>query len=266
MSLRISSLQNPRVKAVVRLRERKERDLRGLMLIEGCDELALALDCGLCPVELYLHPEGAERQEMILAERCAAIGSEVIEVSRPVLEKLAYREHPGALLAVAKTPRCRLDELTLSKEPLLLVAQSLEKPGNLGAILRSADAVGVDAVIVCDGRTDLFNPNVVRASKGTIFQVPVAATHSDELLPWLSERSIPIVAASPAGDRDFWQSNLRGALAIAVGAEREGLSDTWLEQAQSKVRIPMCGQVNSLNVAQAATLLLYESLRQRRNE
>lgn len=263
MTLRITSLQNPRIKGVARLRERRERSARGRMLIEGCDELALALACGVRLAELYFAPEGASPVEAALAERCVAAGATLIEISRPVLEKLAYREHPGALLAVAPVPPSRLADLRLPPVPLLVIAEALEKPGNLGAILRSADAAGVDAVIVCDGRTDLFNPNVVRASKGTIFQVPVAQCRAEELFPWLAARGIAVVAATPAGTHDFWRVDLRAAVAIAVGAESTGLSPAWLAQAQLQVRIPMRGRVNSLNVAQAATLLVYEALRQR---
>lgn len=263
MPQRIVSLQNQRIKAVVRLRERRERDASGRMLIEGCDELALALDSGLSPLELYFDPGAARADEQLVVSRCAGLGTELFEVTPQVLEKLAYREHPGALLAVAASPPCALADLQLPAIPLLLLAEALEKPGNLGAILRSADAVGVDAVIICDGRTDLFNPNVVRASKGTIFRVPVAQCRAHELLPWLQERGIRVVAATPAGVTDHWGADLRGALAIAVGTEREGLSPFWLERATAQVRIPMRGQVNSLNVAQAATVLLYEALRQR---
>jgi len=143
------------------------------------------------------------------------------------------------------------------------VAESVEKPGNLGAILRSADAAGADAVIVCDSATDLYNPNVVRASKGVLFQLPVVAASTAETFAWLAERGIRIVAATPAAKDSFWQTNLSGGVAIAVGTEKEGLSQMWLERAEVKVAIPMCGRANSLNVAQAATLLLYEALRQR---
>lgn len=263
MTLRISSPQNPRIKAVARLRERRERDNSGRMLVEGHDELALALDCGLRPEELYYAPDSASSAELALVARCGDLGAALVEVTRAVLEKLAYREHPGALLAVAAVPSCRLDDLLLPQQPLLVVAEALEKPGNLGAILRSADAAGADGVIVCDGRTDLFNPNVVRASKGTIFRVPVAQCTAGELFPWLAERGIRIVAATPSATADFWATDLRGALAFAVGSEREGLSVDWLRRAEVQVRIPMHGQVNSLNVAQATTLLLYEALRQR---
>lgn len=263
MTLRISSLQNPRIKAVARLRERRERDSSGRMLIEGSDELALALDCGLRPEELYYAPDVANAIELDLVARCAELGTALVEVTRAVLEKLAYREHPGALLAVAAVPNCRLSDLHLPPQPLLVIAEALEKPGNLGAILRSADAAGADAVIVCDGRTDLFNPNVVRASKGTIFRVPVAQGTAGELFPWLAERGIRVAAATPSATADFWATDLSGALALAVGTEREGLSAAWLQRAEMQVRIPMRGQVNSLNVAQATTLLLYEALRQR---
>jgi TrmH family RNA methyltransferase len=264
MTLRITSLQNPKVKAAVRLRERKGREEAGLMLVEGYAELSLACRAGLTPVELFFCPELARPGELPLLEALRGAGTAVVEVTPAVMEKLAYRQHPGAWLAVAALPRRGLADLDLPPAPLLVVAEAVEKPGNLGAILRSADAAGVDALIVCDRRTDLWNPNVVRASKGTVFQVPVAEADSGEALAWLRARGIRIAAATPAATASMWEADLCGAVAIAVGAEKEGLSPVWLEAADLRVAIPMRGRADSLNVAQAATLLVYEALRQRR--
>lgn len=263
MTVCISSLQNPKVKAAVRLRERKGREETGLMLVEGYHELSLARACGLSPGELFFCPELVRPDELPLREALEGAGTEVLEVTSSVMRKLAYREHPDAWLAVAPMPRRQLADLVLPPAPLLVVAEAVEKPGNLGAILRSADAAGVDAVIVCDRRTDVFNPNVVRASKGTVFQVPVVEADSQATLAWLRERAIRIVAATPAAATAHWDADLGGGVAIAVGTEKEGLSAAWMQQADVAVAIPMRGRANSLNVAQALTLLVFEAVRQR---
>jgi TrmH family RNA methyltransferase len=235
------------------------------MLVEGYHELRLARECGVTPRELFYCPELVRPEEVGLLAEMRAVGAMVVEVTAAVMRKLAYRENPDAWLATAPAPRRTLGELELPENPLLVVVEGVEKPGNLGAILRSADAAGVDAVLVCDGRTDLANPNVVRASKGTIFQVPVVEAGSREALAWLRDRRVPVLAATPAAERDHWDADLSRGVAIAVGAEKEGLSRIWLDGADLRVTIPMLGRVNSLNVAQALTLLVYEALRQRRS-
>ncbi|MBE0597712.1 MAG: RNA methyltransferase [Desulfuromonadales bacterium] len=263
MPIAISSVQNPRVKAAVRLRERRGREEAGLLLIEGYEEVALAWECGVRPQELFFSPQLARPQEGELLAAMRQAGVFVLEVTPAVMEKLAYRQSPDGWLAVAPVPRRTLADLHLGPAPLLVVVEGVEKPGNLGAILRSADAAGVEAVIVCDPRTDLFNPNVVRASKGTVFQVPVVQAGSPETLDWLRRQGVRTVAATPAATQLHWQADLRGGIALAVGTEKEGLSGQWLERADLAVKIPMHGRVNSLNVAQALTVLVYEALRQR---
>jgi len=187
----------------------------------------------------------------------------LIEVSPAVFEKIAYRENPDGWLAVIPALRRRLDDLSPGANSLLVVAEAIEKPGNLGAILRSADAAGATGLIICDPTTDLANPNVVRSSRGTLFSVRVAEAGGAETIAWLRARGIKLVAATPQANLVYTEADLRGPAAIAVGAEDEGLSRAWLEQADIAVRIPMLGRVNSLNVATAATLLLYEAVRQR---
>jgi len=261
----ITSIHNPRVKHVLALRERRERERAGQMLVEGYDELALALACSARPVELYHCPAlMRDPAQARLLTRAQEAGAELIEVSERVFEKIAYRDGPDGWLAVFPWRRRGLADLTLSARPLLLVAEAVEKPGNLGAMLRTADAAGVDALISCDPNTDLGNPNVVRSSKGALFSVPVAEAGSDETIAWLRQRGIAIVAAAPGADQDFDQIDLSGPIAIAVGAEKPGLSRRWLAQADMQARIPMVGRVNSLNVATSAALLVYEALRQRR--
>lgn len=263
MSLKLSSVQNPKVKDAVRLRERRERERSGLMLVEGYHELALAWSAGMIPHQVFYCPEYARAEELSLLDELRARRIVVTEVTTAVMGKLAYREHPDAWLAVAAIPKRSLDELVLSPKPLLIVAESIEKPGNLGAIFRSADAAGAEAVIVCDRTTDVFNPNVVRASKGAIFRVPVVETTSAAALEYCRAHGIWVAAATPAGEVDYWDTDLRQGVAIAVGTEKEGLSPLWMEGADARVTIPMCGSVNSLNVAQALTLILFEARRQR---
>ena len=177
---------------------------------------------------------------------------------------MAYRDRPEGLLALAPQVRRTLADLRVPAQPLLLVAEAIEKPGNLGTILRSADAAGVHAVIVCDRCTDVNNPNVVRASLGALFSVPVAEAGSPETLAWLRARGIQVLAATPHADREYTDADLVRGVAIVVGAEQYGLSSLWRQQADVQVKIPMLGQSDSLNVAAATTILLYEAVRQRR--
>jgi TrmH family RNA methyltransferase len=262
MPAAITSPQNPRVKQVVRLRDRRHRDEEGLLLVEGAPELALALAGGAHPQTVYYCPALASDTAGLLA-RAAQAGAEAIEVSALIFEKMAYRENPDGILAVLAMIRGTLDNLPTRERPLYIVAEAVEKPGNLGALLRSADAAGASGVIVCDPATDLSNPNVVRSSRGTLFTVPVAEATTAETILWLRRHNVAIIAATPLASLIYTQADLRGPIAIAVGTEDQGLTPAWLNQADIQVRIPMQGQVNSLNVATAATLLLYEALRQR---
>lgn len=260
----ITSLQNPKIKGVVALRGRRDRDRTGLTPVEGYDELTVALSSGALPTQLFycpllLRPErGAD-----LIAHLERAGVETIEVSERVFERMAYRADPDGLLATFRLPPRGLAELRPGLNPLLVVAESVEKPGNLGAILRTADAAGVDAVISSAPLTDWGNPNVVRSSKGALFTVQIADAPNAETIAWLKERRIAIVAATPQADAAYTEVDLRGPVAIAVGTERHGLSAGWLEEADVLVRIPMVGRVNSLNVSIATALLVYEAVRQR---
>jgi TrmH family RNA methyltransferase len=263
-ALSISSLSNPRVKTAVRLRQRSHRDELGLMLIEGYREIKRALDNRHFPVELFVCRELFQGEnEDALIQRCRDAKAEILECTPPVFTKMTYRERPEGLLAVAPQVKRSLDSLKLPSPALLVVAESIEKPGNLGTILRSSDAAGVHAVIVCDRCTDINNPNVVRASIGTLFSLPVVETTSAEALAWLAKHQVQIVAATPHAEKVYTQADFRKSTALVLGTEQYGLSPKWLEQASEKVRIPMLGQSDSLNVASAATILLYEAVRQR---
>ncbi len=256
--MEITSLQNPRVKYFVKLREdKKQRRHDGLMLVEGFDEIMLAISAGYKPQTLLTAPELATRQIDFSA-------AENITVNRAVFEKISYRDNPDGWLAVFLTPKISLEELTLSSPPFIIVAESIEKPGNLGAILRTADAAHVDALIVSNPRADIYNPNVVRASRGTLFTVPTVEASNADTLSFLRRNGIKILAATPQAVSVYTDQNLREPLAVAVGTEDEGLTDFWLNEADIQVKIPMLGKVNSLNVSIATALIVYETLRQRR--
>lgn len=260
----LTSLQNPRVKSLVKLRDRRHRDSIGSLLIEGYHEISLAFESGWPLSEIYLCPPLIREGEMEFLQKLSTTDVKIFEVSSQIMEKIAYRQNPDAWIAIAPAPSLQIENLNLPDSPLVIVVEAVEKPGNLGAILRSADAVGANAVILCDARTDLCNPNVVRASKGTLFTVPLAQAESLETRRWLRERRVRTVAATPAATLSPWDTDFKGGVAIVVGTEKEGLSREWLDEADIRVSIPMTGKVNSLNVSQAATLLMYEVLRQKR--
>lgn len=246
------------------LRRRREREQAGVTLVDGYEEISCALDTGVTIEHLYYCPElmgGADHQSAL--QKLLVAGTPATELTRAVFEKVAYREGADGWLAVVPAIKTGLAHLKLKKNPLLLVCESVEKPGNLGAMLRTADAAGADAVISLDGVTDWANPNIIRASKGAIFAMPVADTTRDEFYAWLTGQHIAIIASTPDTDMPYVKSNLTGAVALFVGSEKYGLTDFWLEHATAKVRIPMVGKVNSLNVATSGALLLYEAIRQR---
>jgi TrmH family RNA methyltransferase len=256
----ITSLQNPRVKHIVKLRDdKRQRREDSLMLVEGYDEIQLALSAGHQPQTLFSAPELASRD----IDAASIVNAEHITVNRAVFEKISYRENPDGWLAVFPLPSASLDDLKLSESPLVIVAESIEKPGNLGAILRTADAAHVDAVLICDPRVDVWNPNVVRASRGALFSVPTVECENLSALEWLKSQKIFIVAATPAAETIYSDVNLSQPSAVAVGTEDEGLTDFWLSNADLKLKIPMMGKVNSLNVSVSTALILYEAIRQR---
>ena len=264
-ALIITSPANPKVKTVVKLRQRPHRDELGLMLIEGYRELKRALDNGYRPQQLFFCEELFLKGtgEPVQIERCRELGAEIIACTAIVFEKMAYRERPEGLLAVGPQLRRTLADLVLPSHALVIVAEAIEKPGNLGTILRTADAAGVQAVIVCDRCTDLHNPNVVRASTGMLFAVPVVEADSNTTLAFLRAKGFAILAATPHTDKLHTDVDLTGNVALVVGTEQYGLSDTWMQAADLRVRIPMLGQADSLNVAAATTILLFEAVRQR---
>jgi len=275
---RITSLQNLRLKQLIKLRDRRPRDEVGLFLIEGYREVKRALEAGVKPRELYCGPDWfLGENEPALIDAAQRAGAQVFELSKQVFARVSYRDRPDGLLAVASQWKRTLADLDVArlaeaspgsptpaaKPPLLLVVEAIEKPGNLGTILRSADAAGVDAVIVCDPVTDLFNPNVVRSSTGVLFSLPVVMAESAEVRTWLRAHGIRAVATTPAAAVLYTDADLRGPLAIIMGSEQYGLSEFWLKESDLLVRIPMAGQADSLNVAMATIITLFEAVRQR---
>jgi RNA methyltransferase, TrmH family len=261
--LEITSAANPRIKQLAALRRRRARDESGVTLVEGRAEIELALAARVRPRSLYYCPELASAGGLDLASIGRELGAEVIRLSRSVFEKASYREGPDGWLAVVPAVDTSLAHLVLGPQPLILACAGLEKPGNLGAILRTADAAGVAAVIAADPVTDWGNPNVVRASKGTVFSVPVASATSAEVLAWIAAHGLQIVAATPDATVLITDTDLTGPVVIAVGAEQAGLPADWLARADVRVRIPMFGRADSLNVSTSAAIIIYEAVRQR---
>ncbi len=255
--MRITSLKNPRIKYIARLRDDpRQRKIDQLTLVEGWDEIRLAEAAGLRARTIIT-------AEKLVRRPLEGAHAETIEVTPAIFQKLSHRQNPDGWMGLFPLPVARLENLRLSSPPLLMIVAAVEKPGNLGAILRTCDAAGVDALIACDPKADLFGPNVVRASRGTLFTVASVAVKSGEALEFLRERGIRIAAAAPAGQVEYTSQDLSGPLAIAVGAEDRGLSEDWLHAADATLKIPMRGRVNSLNVSVAAALILFEAVRQR---
>jgi TrmH family RNA methyltransferase len=267
----IESPANPRIKAAARLRERRERDATGLTLVDGGREALRALEAGAIVETAFvcrplIATNAAKRVVEKVEQAFEPFGAsiDVVEVSERAFEKLAYGGRSDGVVLMVRAPRTSLGDLDLPPDPLVVVTEDVEKPGNVGAILRSADGVGASAVIAAGG-TDLFNPNVIRASVGTVFTVPVAAAPAGEVAAWLRARGLRVVATRVDADRLHVDADLSGPVAIVLGSEAEGLSDEWRAPDVEAVRLPMSGVADSLNVSVAGAVLLYEAWRQRRS-
>ena len=259
----LSSTRNPRVRAAAALRDRRARDEAGLTLIDGVRELTRAIAGGAALVEVYVDPDRMGRPGAAAIEAARAAGAEVVEVTGSVIDSLAYGDRGEGIVAVARIPDTSLDHVSLPAGALVVVVEGVEKPGNLGAVLRSADGAGADLVIAADPRTDLFNPNAIRASQGTVFSLPLAAAPSATARTWLREAGVRVVTARVDAPTAYTDADLRGAVAIVLGSEATGLTDGWSGDDVTAVRLPMLGVADSLNVSIAAAVLLYEARRQR---
>lgn len=264
-ALRIESPANARIKALVRLHTARERRKSGLFPVEGTRELERALAAGFMPQEVYCCEElfpAPETQRAVLAQAREG-GVPIYACARPAFEKASLREGPDGLLATVPTPQHSLADLDLPADAFLLALERVEKPGNLGALLRTADGAGCHAVVVGDPVCEVFNPGVIRASQGAVFRLPVVAAEGPAVLAWLRERGIALLATTPRATRLHWDCDLTGPLAIALGSEADGLSEEWLTAADIQTRLPMCGMSDSLNVSASGAIVLYEALRQR---
>lgn len=260
----ITSPHNPRVKQAARLRDHDERRKERRILIDGAREILRALAAGVKLHELFVCRElcrSAEAQRLL--EALPVAGAEVFEVSERVFARLAFGQRSEGVVAVAAVPEHRLEGIVLPENPLVAVLEGVEKPGNIGAVLRSADAAGVSALVLADPRTDLFNPNAIRASLGTIFSLPVAVATAGEVLAWLRAHRLQILAARVEGAALYTEIDYRTPAALVFGSEATGLSPLWCGDDVRAIRLPMLGTADSLNVSASAAVLFYEALRQR---
>ena len=253
----ITSKSNPKIKNVVKLQKSSERREQNRIIIEGRREIERAVACGFIVDTLFICND-------ILKESVSINANYVEEVTLEVFEKIAYREGSDGLLAVAIPKYADLKSFKPKKNPLIIVLETVEKPGNLGAIMRTADAAGVDAVIIADPRTDLYNPNAIRASIGTIFSVPLFACSSEECINWLRENNIKIYCTYLKASIDYLETDFRQGSAIVMGTEATGISDIWVDAADQNLIIPMNGIADSLNVSVTTAIVVFEAIRQRR--
>lgn len=262
--MQITSLHNPRVKAAAKLRERKGRDEQGRIIIDGLREIGLALAADVKVVELYCCPELClnDRHQRLLGDAKRG-GAELIEISPQAMEKIAFGNRVEGVVAVALPPQRALKDLQLPQDALVAVVEGVEKPGNLGAILRTADAAGVAAIIAAGSVTDLYNPNAIRASLGAIFTVPFCAAADQSALDWLRAEKFRLFAARVEAPADYRTADLRGRAAIVLGSEAAGLTPLWQAPDITPIRLPLLGRVDSLNLSATAAVLFYEALRQR---
>lgn len=260
----ITSLQNQRVKDAVKLRDRRQRIKQGRTVIDGARELSRAMAAGVELLEIFVcEPLCHTDEARAVLARLDQSGAEILPVVSEVFAKLAFGERAEGVLGVAKTPAPQLDALTLPANALISVVENIEKPGNLGAVLRSADAAGVAAVLAAGHGTDLYNPNVIRASLGTIFTVPVCAAPAEGIRAWLQTYGFRIYAARVDAEKLYTEVDYRGNAAVVLGSESTGLTDAWADAGITPIKLPMHGAADSLNISAAAAVIFYEALRQR---
>lgn len=261
---KITSTKNPQIKTIALLREKKTRDQTNSILVEGLREVLCAWAARLSFKELYLCPDLIGPKDKPMVDNMIRFSeTKVTEVTERAFDKVAFGNRKEGIIAICQKPQRHLEDLKLSDRPFLVIVEKVEKPGNLGAILRTCDAAGVEGLILCDSQTDLFNPNVIRASMGTIFSVKVITASNDKALAFLRKNQVRICAATPQAKTLYTQTSLKDSLAIVVGNEEEGLSPFWLYNADVQVKIPMQGKADSLNVSASSAILIYEALRQR---
>lgn len=265
MQKQISSLQNTAIKHLLQLQEKsRTRRKEGLFVIEGRREISLAIKGGFKLKEIYVVPEFLSSEDLEDLSKKAFLGGNVTEITKEIYEKIAYRGSTEGVIAVAAAKDLSLQNLILKNDkPLILVAEAPEKPGNIGALLRTADAAAVDAVIIANPKTDVFNPNIIRSSVGCVFTNQVAIGSTSEVIQFLKERKIAILGAALQASVPYDTVDFTTANAIVVGTEAIGLSPEWLENTTQNIVIPMQGEIDSMNVSVAAGILVFEAKRQR---
>ncbi len=264
MSEKISSTSNPRIKDVLQLQQKsQERRQRNLIVVEGWREIQLAINAGCVVKTLFICPELLRPEIDIELLNVQVPPANQVEVSSKVFSVMAYRETSDGMIALMIPVVYKLDQLVTKKNPLFIVLESVEKPGNLGAILRTADAAAVDAVLVCDPRADLYNPNTIRSSIGCVFTVPVISCESAEAIRWFKVHQVKIMTAALSASHWYHEADLKGAIALIMGTEATGLTAQWLEAADENIKIPMRGKIDSLNVSVSTAILVFEAMRQR---
>lgn len=258
----ITSAQNQKIKDLLALQEKsKERRKKGLFVVEGRRELLHCIEAGYEPFAVFYCPEIISESDFNeIADKCRC---NFFELPQHLYDKVAYRGGTEGVIAELRCKEMVLENLKVKKNPLIVVLEAVEKPGNLGAVLRSADASGVDAVIVCDPLTDMYNPNLIRSSIGAIFTVPVATATSEQTISWLKGHGIRIYTAQLQDSEWYYDTDMRGGTAIVMGTEATGLTQAWREAADAHIKIPMLGKLDSLNVSVSAAILMFEAVRQR---
>jgi len=257
----LTSKDNQKIKDIIKLRKSTKRKKEDLIIVEGKKEIDLALKSGLKPEQLFYSLEF--EKEARFPNWHVANFTEVVEVSKDVFEKICFRDTPDGYLATFKPSRLALGDVKLSASPFVVILESVEKPGNLGAILRTCDAANVDVVIMADPRTDIYNPNVIRSSLGTVFTKQIVSDTFENIIEWLELNKIKAFATTPDTRVLFTDVDFTGGTAILIGTEHDGLSDKWLERADQKIKIPMNGKMDSLNASVSAGIVIYEVVRQR---
>lgn len=261
--LKITSLQNPRVKQVIQLQKASERKAQNVFIIEGQREIFLALQAGYTLTTLFFCDELKLDWDVKYPLDIVSIKTELIYISKEVFEKIAYRENTTGLVAIAATKKQLLQDLLLPENPLIVVLENIEKPGNIGAILRTADAANIDAVLLCNNQTDLYNPNTIRSSVGCLFTNQIVTCSNEDALAFLKEKNITIYTTYLETAQQYHQTNFTQSSAIIMGSEANGVSSFWVEHANAAIKIPMNGKIDSINVSTAAAIIIFEAKRQR---
>lgn len=264
----ITSRQNEHIKQIINLKNSKYRQLNRLFVVEGCREIERLLNSNYIIEAIYYCPELCNSKAIISIVECATThNTPIYQLTLHLFEKISYKDKPDSILIIAHAQTLSLEAIPNKSNPLLIIVENIEKPGNLGAIIRTAKAVGADAVIVCNPVVDIYNPNVIKASQGLIFTLPIIQSTDVDIMQYCLDKKIELYATTPQASKNYWDCDFRKPVALIMGAESVGLSDSWLKHSNVKcIKIPILAMVDSLNVSTATALVSYEALRQRTAE